>query len=72
MNYTKKSFQVNAPGTQEYADRWEQTFRGKTDVDQNANYPGTITLADLTLCLNCGAAKDAEGYCSVRCFLSST
>ena len=27
MNYTKKSFTVNAPGTKTYADNWEKTFR---------------------------------------------
>lgn len=83
MKYGLKSFQVNAPGTKEYADRWEQTFRVKPD--ENANYPGTITLTapkqewkapQITtvtkLCLNCGAAMDVEGYCAVRCFLSST
>lgn len=28
MNYTKKSFSVNAPGSKTYADNWERTFRG--------------------------------------------
>lgn len=27
MNYTKKSFAVGAPGTKEYAENWERTFR---------------------------------------------
>jgi len=27
MNYTKKSFSVASPGTREYADNWERTFR---------------------------------------------
>jgi len=28
MNYTRKSFTVAGPGTKEYADNWERTFRG--------------------------------------------
>lgn len=27
MNYTNKSFSVTSPGTKEYADNWERTFR---------------------------------------------
>jgi hypothetical protein len=29
MNYTKKSFSVNAPGSKSYAENWERTFRGE-------------------------------------------
>jgi hypothetical protein len=32
MNYTKKSFSVTAPGSQQYRDNWERTFRPKRKV----------------------------------------
>lgn len=28
MKYASKSFSVSSPGTKEYADNWERTFRG--------------------------------------------
>ncbi len=46
MNYVKKSFTVTAPGTQSYADNWEQTFR-RTPTSPN--------------CTKCGVELDLEG-----------
>ncbi len=35
--------------------------------------PSSCTITLTKLCLNCGAALNVEdGYCAVRCFLSST
>jgi hypothetical protein len=67
MKYALKSFTVAGKGTEEYADNWEQTFR-RGPEPTCAELPAPA--AALALCLNCGAAMDAEGYCAVRCFLS--
>jgi hypothetical protein len=40
MNYTKKSFSVNAPGTQQYRDNWERTFGPRCDVGQHPDGGG--------------------------------
>ena len=36
MKYTQKSFSVASPGTREYADNWERTFRSPSPELQAA------------------------------------
>jgi len=36
MKYTQKSFSVASPGTREYADNWERTFRGITVPEETS------------------------------------
>lgn len=40
MNYTKKSFSVTAPGSQQYRDNWERTFRGEVEPTPSECRPG--------------------------------
>lgn len=41
MDYTKKSFSVSAPSTQQYRDNWERTFR---DGPREADFPDVMRL----------------------------
>lgn len=47
MNYTKKSFQVNAPGTRTYADNWERTFRKPAPALPAPPHGATCCVVDL-------------------------
>ena len=54
MNYTKKSFTVTAPGTDQYRENWERTFRPRC----GALYPGGVEQ----ILAACELEKDHDGY----------
>ncbi len=45
MNYQRKSFVVATPGTADYADRWEKTFRGEsTGTSMQVDLPVKVII----------------------------
>jgi hypothetical protein len=72
MNYTLKSFAVASPGTEEYARRWEETFRASEPDDtlptpkNGTNLAGTRTPK--VTCARCSVTfDDFDGYRSHEC-----
>ncbi len=61
MNYTKKSFTVAGPGTKQYDENWERTFRGKA-------HPDDVEVS-IPRCPTCDQYKHRSG---VGAFCSNT
>lgn len=47
--FTQKSFAVHAPGSKQYADNWERTFRASNDSDNEATPVGFPKPSDVEL-----------------------